>query len=58
MNKSNDLSESVIFPKGEKITSGYFIGAAWIEMLVSKDSAFNCSIGNVTFEPGFRCFLT
>ncbi len=54
MNKSNDLSESVIFPKGEKIKNDYFIGAAWLEMLVPKDSTFNCSIGNVTFEPGAR----
>ncbi len=54
MNKSNDLSESVIFPKGEKITNDYFIGTAWLEMLVSNDSTFNCQIGNVTFEPGAR----
>ncbi|KJR44342.1 Transcriptional regulator [Desulfosporosinus sp. I2] len=54
MNKSNNLSESVIFPKGEKITNDYFIGTAWLEMLVSNDSTFNCPIGNVTFEPGAR----
>lgn len=54
MNKSNNLSESVIFPKGEKITNDYFKGAAWLEMLVPNDSAFNCPIGNVTFEPGAR----
>jgi hypothetical protein len=40
MNKSNILSESVIFPKGEKITNDYFIGTAWLEMLVSNDSTF------------------
>ncbi len=54
MNKSNNLSESVIFPKGEKITNDYFIGTAWLEMLVSNDSTFNCPIGNVTFEPAAR----
>ncbi|WP_028401558.1 (R)-mandelonitrile lyase [Ectobacillus panaciterrae] len=54
MNKSNNSSESVIFPKGEKITNDYFIGATWLEMLVSNDSTFNCPIGNVTFEPGAR----
>ena len=54
MNKSNNLSESVIFPKGKKITNDYFIGTAWLEMLVSNDSTFNCPIGNVTFEPGAR----
>ncbi len=54
MNESNDLCESVIFPKGEKITNDYFIGTAWLEMLISNDSTFNCPIGNVTFEPGAR----
>jgi quercetin dioxygenase-like cupin family protein len=54
MNKSNNLSESVIFPKGEKITNDYFIGTAWLKMLVSNDSTLNCPIGNVTFEPGAR----
>ena len=54
MDKSNDLCESAIFPKGEKITNYYFIGTAWLEMLVSNDSTFNCQIGNVTFEPGAR----
>jgi quercetin dioxygenase-like cupin family protein len=54
MDKSNHLSESEIFPKGEKVTNGYFIGTAWLEMLVPHDSTFNCPIGNVTFEPGAR----
>lgn len=54
MGKSNNLSESAIFPKGQQITSDYFIGAVWLEMLVSNDSTFNCPIGNVTFEPGAR----
>ena len=54
MHKSGSSSESVIFPKGEKITNDYFLGTAWLEMLVPKDSIFNCQIGNVTFEPGAR----
>ncbi|MBO9129467.1 cupin domain-containing protein [Bacillus sp. 165] len=54
MSISNHLSEGVIFPKGEKITNNYFIGAAYLEMLVSNDRTFNCPIGNVTFEPGAR----
>jgi hypothetical protein len=49
MNKSGDLSESVIFPKGERIRNDHSIGAAWLTMLVPKDSTFNCAIGNVTF---------
>lgn len=54
MNKSDQLSESVIFPKGEKITNNYFIGTAWLDMIVPFDTTFNCPIGNVTFEPGAR----
>jgi quercetin dioxygenase-like cupin family protein len=54
MNKSNQLSESVIFPKGQKITNNNFIGGTWLEMLVPFESALNCPIGNVTFEPGAR----
>ncbi|SFE23544.1 Cupin domain protein [Paenibacillus algorifonticola] len=54
MNKANQLSESVIFPKGEKITNNYFIGGAWLEMIVPYDTTFNLPIGNVTFEPGAR----
>ena len=54
MNKPNDLSESVIFPKGQKITDGHFIGAVWVDTLVPMDSMFNCQIANVTFEPRAR----
>ncbi len=56
MDKSN-LSESVIFPKGEKLPeqfSKFFSGNAWLCMLVPRDNEFNCPIGNVTFEPGCR----
>ena len=54
MSKSNDLSESVIFPKGEQITNGPFTGAVWLDMLVPNESTFDCPIGNVTFEAGAR----
>ena len=54
MNKPNDLSESVIFPKGQKITDEHFIGTASVETLVPMDCTFNCQIANVTFEPGAR----
>ncbi|GFZ30781.1 cupin [Clostridium zeae] len=54
MDKLNDLSESIIFSKGQKITNNYFIGDTWLEMLVGNDSTFNCPIGNVTFSPGAR----
>lgn len=54
MDKSNNLYDSVIFPKGKKITNNYFTGATWLEMLVQNDNTYNCPIGNVTFEPGAR----
>lgn len=47
-----NLSESVIFPKGQKIKNDYFIGTAWLKMLVPFHSKIGCPIGNVTFEPG------
>ena len=43
-----------IFPKGEKASPDYFTGTTWVKMLVQVDPMFNCSIGNVTFEPGAR----
>jgi quercetin dioxygenase-like cupin family protein len=43
-----------LFPKGEKITNNNFTGSAWVQMFVSNDSAYNASIGNVTFEPKAR----
>jgi quercetin dioxygenase-like cupin family protein len=57
MDKSNNLSESIIFEKGEKLpeeVSKYFSGNVWLNMLVPRDDEFNCPIGNVTFEPGCR----
>ncbi|MGM0878524.1 MAG: cupin domain-containing protein [Bacillota bacterium] len=54
MKKINNLSETLIFPKGEKVVNDYFKGEAFLEMLVPSDSTFNCPIGNVTFEPGAR----
>jgi quercetin dioxygenase-like cupin family protein len=52
---TNDLSNSVIFPKGDVLPPQFsrnFIGTAWLQMLVLGGNEFNCPIGNVTFEPG------
>lgn len=57
MEKYKDASNSVIFPKGDKLPemfSKYFIGDAYLSMLVPGGNEFNCPIGNVTFEPGCR----
>lgn len=52
-----DLSNSVIFPRGEKlpeIFSKNFNGQAYLRMLSASGDEWNCPIGNVTFEPGCR----
>lgn len=43
-----------IFPQGDKAPADYFIGNAWVKMLVPNDQIFNTQIGNVVFEPGAR----
>ncbi len=54
MSKSGNLNNSVIFPKGGKVTNGPFTGDVWLEMLAPKDDTFNCPIANVMFAPGAR----
>jgi quercetin dioxygenase-like cupin family protein len=43
-----------IFPKGDRVSTEYFTGTAWITALVPNDSILNCMISNVVFEPGAR----
>ena len=43
-----------IFPKGEKLTNGYFTGDAYLKPLLSRDKNNDFALGNVTFEPGAR----
>jgi quercetin dioxygenase-like cupin family protein len=52
MTNSENLTE--IFPKGEKASADYFVGAVWVKNLVPVDDTFNTLIGNVVFEPGAR----
>lgn len=54
MAEETDLTNSIIFPKGEKVNSDYFTGTVYLPMLVSESTEYNCPIGNVTFEPGTR----
>jgi quercetin dioxygenase-like cupin family protein len=51
----NNLSESVIFPRGNKADDRIFTGNVWIKMLVT-EKEYNCSVYNVTFEPGARTY--
>jgi 4-carboxymuconolactone decarboxylase len=50
----NDSHLNPVFPKGTRITNDNFTGAVWVQMMVTNDSVFNTSVGNVTFEPGSR----
>jgi len=43
-----------LFPKGDKLTNGYFTGDAFLKLLLAKDKNNDFVIGNVTFEPGAR----
>lgn len=52
--KRNNLQSttSIVFPKGNKITSDNFTGTAYLKNLMDADSLNPTSVGNVTFEPG------
>ena len=55
LNKTNNMeSSNTIFPKGDKITNNNFNGTAYLQMLMTDAETFDCTIGNVTFEPGCR----
>lgn len=45
---------NTIFPKGVKIENNNFEGVAYLEWLMRDTENFDCTLGNVTFEPGCR----
>lgn len=45
---------TALFPKGEKLTNGYFTGDAFLQVLLPKDKNNDFVLGSVTFEPGAR----
>ena len=47
-------TESSIFPKGEKLSSDWFTGNAFLKPLLAKDKNNEFALGSVTFEPGAR----
>lgn len=49
-----DQNNSSIFPKGDKLTNGYFTGDAFLKPLLTKDKNNEFALGCVTFEPGAR----
>ena len=46
--------QHTIFPRGEKASSEYFTGTAWVNILVPQDETGSYAIGNVVFEPSCR----
>ena len=52
MNQSEH--QTAIFPLGGKASADYFVGTAYVKMLVPQNPAFNTTVGNVVFEPGCR----
>lgn len=54
MESSNDVRLNAIFPKGEEISNNNFEGVAYLQWLMTDTENFDCTLGNVTFEPGCR----
>jgi len=52
--KNMEQQAEQIFPQGNKIANNNFTGTVWLQMLMTADSIYDTSIGNVTFEPGAR----
>lgn len=52
--KMSTENTSSLFPKGEKLTNGYFTGDAYLQLLLTKDKNNDFAIGSVTFEAGAR----
>ena len=55
-NREKMITENTmtLFPKGEKLTNGYFTGDAYLQTLLAKDKNNDFVLGSVTFEPGAR----
>lgn len=54
MSRTAIQDSGTFFPKGEKASSGYFTGTAWVLPLVPDDNNLNVMVSSVVFEPGAR----
>ena len=43
-----------LFPKGDKAPPDYFVGEAWIKVLLAPTEPFDCVMNDVIFAPGAR----
>ena len=48
------METNSIFPKGDKLTNGYFTGDAFLKPLLARDKNNDLVIESVSFEPGAR----
>jgi quercetin dioxygenase-like cupin family protein len=48
------MEPNTIFLKGDKLTNDYFVGDAFLKVLLNRDKNNDFVMGNVTFEPGAR----
>jgi quercetin dioxygenase-like cupin family protein len=48
-------NKNIIFLKGSKASKEFFIGTAYVNMLIAdKDNQYGCQVYDVVFEPGAR----
>jgi quercetin dioxygenase-like cupin family protein len=50
----NKMETNTIFPKGDKLTNGYFTGEAFLKLLLARDKNNDFLLGSVSFESGAR----
>lgn len=48
------MDTSEIFPKGQAVPKEWFVGNAFLNLLLAKDKNNNFSVGSVSFEPKAR----
>ncbi len=54
MNETDIHKKDTIFSKGERASSDYFTGTAWVNILVPRGADRPYAVGDVVFEPGCR----
>lgn len=52
--KMKEQNNTSLFPKGDKLSSDWFSGDAFLKPLLAKDKNNDFVLGSVTFEPGAR----
>lgn len=55
-NMETNNKETKIFPKGNLNEYPFFTGTSYLQRLSSDPETFDCTVSNVTFEPGCRNF--